>query len=166
MATYSFVTTWRFRAPIGLVWDAIRDYQSWPTWWPSIAVARRLRGGDANGVGEVVGYVFRTRLPYRVRFRMTTTHVKPPTELDGSATGELEGTGRWRLTDEGETTLVRYFWDVRTTRWWMNLLAPLARPVFAWNHDQVMESGRRGLTRLLAQRQRAAAAALTRRGRR
>lgn len=150
MADYSFVTTWRFRAPIEQVWAAIRDYQAWPSWWPAIAEAKRIAPGDADGVGDIADFTFRTRLPYQVRFLMTTTHVKPPAELDGRATGELEGTGRWRLTTEGEETLVRYFWDVRTTRWWMNVLAPLARPAFAWNHDQVMESGRAGLTRLLS----------------
>ena len=27
----------------------------------------------------------------------------------------------------------------------MNVLAPLARPIFEWNHDYVMRAGRRGL---------------------
>jgi hypothetical protein len=31
----------------------------------------------------------------------------------------------------------------------MNLLAPLARPVFAWNHDVVMRWGAEGLAKLL-----------------
>ena len=31
----------------------------------------------------------------------------------------------------------------------MNLLAPIARPVFAWNHDWVMKRGGEGLSRLL-----------------
>ena len=151
MADYSFVTTWRVRAPIESVWDAILDYRSWPTWWRAIAEAKQIAPCDDTSVGEIVELTFGTRLPYRVRFIITTTYVKAPTELDGRAVGELEGTGRWRLTAEGDETLVRYFWDVRTTRWWMNLLAPLARRAFTWNHDQVMESGRVGLARLLAQ---------------
>lgn len=150
MATYSFVTTWRFRAPVEHVWQAIQQYQHWPGWWPAIVQARQIAPGDTDGVGEIAEFTFRTRLPYRVRFVMTTTHVRPPYELDGRATGELEGTGRWRLSAEGSGTLVQYFWDVRTTRWFMNLLAPIARPAFSWNHDQVMASGRAGLERLLA----------------
>jgi hypothetical protein len=31
----------------------------------------------------------------------------------------------------------------------MNRLAPLARPLFAWNHDVVMRQGAAGLARLL-----------------
>jgi hypothetical protein len=42
-----------------------------------------------------------------------------------------------------------YEWDVRTARAWMNWLAPVARPAFAWNHDAVMRQGAEGLARLL-----------------
>ena len=134
------------------MWDAIRDYPAWPSWWPAIITARQVAAGGADGAGERVAFVFRTRLPYRVRFVMTTTHATSPAQLDGVAHGELEGTGRWRLRADGDETVVEYTWNVRTTRWWMNLLAPIARPLFEWNHGQVMESGRTGLTRLLAHR--------------
>jgi hypothetical protein len=155
VAAYSFVTRWSFDAPIEAVWEAIRDYQAWPSWWPSIAEARRIEG---TGVGETVEFAFRTRLPYRLRFRMTTTRLDAPRAMDGRASGELAGTGRWRLADNGHGTDVTYYWDVRTTRWWMNMLAPVARPMFKWNHDQVMADGRRGLARLLARRTAAARA--------
>jgi hypothetical protein len=152
MATYSFVTRWRVDAPPEQVFEVIRTYAAWPSWWPSIAEARQIRSGDANGTGETVEFTFRTKLPYTLRFMMTTTNVQSPAELDGRAEGELAGTGRWRLAADGDGTRVTYYWDVSTTRWWMNLLAPVARPVFKWNHDQVMEDGRRGLERLLARR--------------
>ena len=66
--------------------------------------------------------------------------------------GELEGEGRWSLRAEGERTVVRYDWQIRTTRWWMNGLAPAARPVFRWNHNVVMHQGGRGLADLLGAR--------------
>jgi hypothetical protein len=72
--------------------------------------------------------------------------------LEGQASGELEGMGRWRLYTAAETTAVLYEWEVRTTRPWMNRLAPLARPAFAWNHDVVMRQGAEGLARLLGAR--------------
>jgi hypothetical protein len=31
----------------------------------------------------------------------------------------------------------------------MNLAAPIARPLFKWNHDMVMQQGGKGLARLL-----------------
>jgi hypothetical protein len=67
--------------------------------------------------------------------------VEPPFRLEARAAGELDGTGRWTLTSADGGTLVRYDWDVRTTRRWMNLLAPAARPVFRWNHDELMREG-------------------------
>src|SRR3712207_6681692 len=137
MRRYSFVTTWRFPAPINTVWEAIRSYRAWPSWWPSIVEARQVRSGVAGCVGVTVEFTFRTRLPYRLRFQITSINVKPPHELDGRATGELVRTGRWRLREEGGVTTVTYYRDVQTTRWWMNLLAPITRPAFEWNHDHV-----------------------------
>jgi hypothetical protein len=56
---------------------------------------------------------------------------------------------RWTLTSADGGTLVRYNWDVRTTRWWMSLLAPVARPAFSWNHDQLMSEMAESLARRL-----------------
>jgi hypothetical protein len=65
--------------------------------------------------------------------------------MEGDAVGELTGTGRWRLFEQGGTTAVTYEWNVRTTKAWMNALAPVARPIFEWNHDYVMRRGGEGL---------------------
>jgi hypothetical protein len=80
---------------------------------------------------------------------MRTTVVDRPRYMEGLADGELAGTGRWRLFEDGDVTAVVYDWDVHTTRPWMNLLAPIARPLFAWNHDYVMHAGGEGLARHL-----------------
>jgi hypothetical protein len=50
--------------------------------------------------------------------------------------------------DAGRDTAVTYGWNVRTTKAWMGALSPLARPVFAANHDWVMRRGGEGLARL------------------
>ena len=94
-------------------------------------------------------YTWRGRLPYRLTFEMTTTRVEEPHRIEGSATGELEGTGVWRLADDDAGTSVRYDWNVRAAKPWMRLLAPVARPLFSWNHDAVMADGERGLRRFL-----------------
>ncbi len=57
--------------------------------------------------------------------------------------------GRWRLYEHDGATAALYEWNVRTTRAWMNLLAPIARPIFAWNHDWVMARGGEGIAGLL-----------------
>lgn len=72
--------------------------------------------------------------------------------MEGVASGELAGTGRWRFFCADGATAVIYEWDVATTARWMNLLTPVARPLFAWNHDHVMRGGAEGLAYLLGAR--------------
>ena len=38
-----------------------------------------------------------------------------------------------------------FLWLVETPKWWMNLLSPVARPAFTWNHDKLMTEFGRGL---------------------
>ncbi len=80
---------------------------------------------------------------------MRTTRVERPRLLEGEASGELAGTGRWRLFEQDGVTAVLYEWNVQTTKRWMNLLAPIGRPLFAWNHDWVMANGAEGIAKLL-----------------
>jgi hypothetical protein len=147
MANYSFVTIWRHRAPIEAVYDAIADAGSWPDWWPAVKRVETISDGDpANVVGSVRRFTFKGSLPYTLSFDMVVTAMERPRTLAGHATGELEGDGVWTLSEEpGGITVARYDWNIRTTRWWMNLVAPLAGGVFRANHDIVMRSGAKGL---------------------
>jgi hypothetical protein len=145
LAEYRFLTTWLLECRREPIWDAIYDSESWPAWWRGVEHAERLAGGDELGVGQRGRYVWRSAIPYSVEFEIRTTRVEPPRLLEGEATGGLEGIGRWRLFGEGEVTAVLYEWNVTTTKRWMNAIAPLARPVFEWNHDWVMRNGGRGL---------------------
>jgi uncharacterized protein YndB with AHSA1/START domain len=149
MADYNFVTVWRFRAPLAPVWDLIYHSEKWPEWWRGVERVEELQGGDAEGIGGVRRYTWKSKLPYRLAFDMRLTRVEPMSLIEGEAVGELAGMGRWRLTQDAGVTTVRYDWNVSTTKPWMNLLAPLARPVFKWNHDVVMGWGAEGLAKRL-----------------
>jgi hypothetical protein len=149
MAEYHFVSTWQIQAPIDRVWEEIYHAERWPSWWKHVVGVHELEPGAADGVGKRQRLLFRTRLPYTLGFDVRVTRVQPPSALEAEATGELEGTGRWALTCADGGTLVRYYWDIRTTRRWMNLLAPVARPAFRWNHDELMREGGESLARRL-----------------
>jgi uncharacterized protein YndB with AHSA1/START domain len=149
MAEYHFVSIWQIQAPIERVWDEIYHSERWPSWWKYVVGVEELEPGAADGVGKRQRLLFQTRLPYRLGFDIRVTRVQPPSVLEAEATGELDGTGRWTLTSADGGTLVRYNWDIRTTRWWMNLLAPVARPAFSWNHDELMREGGESLARRL-----------------
>jgi uncharacterized protein YndB with AHSA1/START domain len=149
MAFYHFVTVWQVRAPIERVWDAIYHSDRWPQWWKGVVSATTLEPPDERGLGGLTRYVWKSALPYELVIDTTATHIDKPRTMTGRSAGELEGEGRWFLDEEDGLTTVRYEWDVRTTRPWMNLLAPLMRPAFEWNHDVVMRQGGEGLRELL-----------------
>jgi Polyketide cyclase / dehydrase and lipid transport len=149
MTDYHFVSTWRLQAPIEQVWEEIFHTERWPSWWKYVHRVDQLDPGDADGLGKRQHLVFTTRLPYRLGFDIQVRHIQPPSTLEAVATGELDGVGRWTLTPDDSGTLVRYDWDVRTTKWWMNLAAPVARPVFTWNHDALMREAAQGLANRL-----------------
>lgn len=149
MARYSFVTRWVVDAPIRDVFDALLRVEEWPTWWRGVRAVRLVEHGDERGIGTVHRYSFRSLLPYSLGFEVRVTALDEPVRLSGDATGELEGAGTWLLRDGDGRTHVEYRWEVRTTRWWMNLLAPFAKRAFERNHDVVMDWGRQGLARRL-----------------
>jgi uncharacterized protein YndB with AHSA1/START domain len=149
VAEYRFLTTWLLEAPRERVWDAIYESERWPEWWHGVLEADKLEEGDEDGVGQYGRYVWKSKLPYKLEFFVRTTKVEKHHLLEGNASGELTGVGRWRLFEQGGVTACLYEWNVRTTRAWMNALAPLARPIFAVNHDYVMRNGGHGIARLL-----------------
>jgi uncharacterized protein YndB with AHSA1/START domain len=151
MASYSFLTTWILDAPRESVWDAIYEVESWPAWWRGVKRVDKLEHGNGDGVGARYRHEWRSVIPYPVRFETRITGIERLHLIEAEADGELAGTGRWRFFD-GSATVVTYEWNVRTTRSWMNLLAPIARPVFRWNHNVVMHEGGAGLADLLGTR--------------
>jgi uncharacterized protein YndB with AHSA1/START domain len=152
MTRYAFVTLWHIDAPIDRVWEEIAHPERWPSWWKYVARVEKREEGDENGVGSLWHHEWKTALPYTLVFNLRTTRAEKPQILEAASTGELSGTGRWQLTPQASVTIVRYDWKVSTTKSWMNLLAPLARPLFAWNHKIVMQEGGEGLARLLGAR--------------
>lgn len=149
MASYRFTTAWLLDAPREDVWEAIWESDRWPQWWRGVVEAVETDPGTPCGVGRRGRYTWRSRIPYPVRFEIVVTEMERPHVLAGEATGELEGTGRWRFFADDDVTAVIYEWNVATTKRWMNALAPFAAPAFRWNHDQIMRWGGEGLARHL-----------------
>ena len=149
MAEYRLTTVWRIDAPARRVYEAICEPLRWPSWWRGVKNVVELEPGDERGVGRLLRYTWKGLLPYELTFTIRVVRVKPLVALEGVATGELEGVGRWHFTEERSGTTVCYEWQVRTSKRWMNLLAPIASPLFRWNHDFIMREGGMGLARLL-----------------
>lgn len=149
MPHFSLVTDWHLEAPVERIWEALVAPEEWPRWWRFLEAVTVLEKGDASGVGALRRYTWTSRLPYRLSFEMRTTALARPAFIEGMAAGELRGTGRWQLEPMDGATRVRYEWTVTTEKPWMQLVGPVLAPLFAWNHDQVMLEGGRGLARHL-----------------
>ena len=150
MAEYRLLTIWRIAAPLDEVYTAIHDSPRWPDWWPGMQKVEEVAAGDADGIGSVLRYFWRGKLPYRMVFEVRATRIEKRVAIEGAVQGDLEGIGRWHFISEGAVSVVRYEWNVRSTRWWMNLIAPFARSMFIRNHGIVMRQGAEGLAGLLS----------------
>ena len=151
MADYEFATIWRLQAPIERVYDLIENATDWPRWWPSVTAVTEVEPEGPDGLNAVYEFTFKGRLPYLLRFTSRVTQRDRPRALAGVAEGELAGTGAWALSELGDWTVARYDWRIRTTRPWMNVLAPLpfVRQIFELNHHAVMRDGLAGARREL-----------------
>jgi len=153
MADYEFVTKWNINAPVAQVYAAIEDANSWPKWWRGVISSVEITPGDAAGIGSIRRTVWKSALPYKLEFDSEVIRVEKKKMIEVRAFGQLDGRGLWQLEPNGDhKTRVCYDWTVKTTKPWMNILSPIARPIFRWNHDIIMRWGEDGLSRYLDDR--------------
>lgn len=151
MSDYEFVTIWNIPAPLPPVWETIKHSETWHEWWKGVVRVVELKAGDEDGLGSIRRSTWKSALPYTLEFDSEIVRIEPMKLLEARAFGELDGSGIWQFTPEAEDlTRVRYDWRVKTTKPWMNFIAPVARPFFRWNHDVIMGWGEEGLKRKIA----------------
>lgn len=153
MAEYNFISVWKIAAPLREVGDAIADVHSWPQWWKAVeSVTVVTEGQGPLNIGAIYHHVWKSPIPYSIEFDIELTEIIPYQRLVGKSTGDLVGEGIWTLHYADGITTVTYEWKVRTTKAWMNVIAPLARPIFTWAHHWVMRQGELGLQKALSAR--------------
>lgn len=149
MAEFCLQSIWRIEAPLEDVYAAVLDSLCWPDWWPGAEHVDALASGDATGIGSVRRYAWQGKLPYLLVVDVQVTRIEPLVTIEGRASGDLDGIGRWNFSRQGLVSIVCFEWRVTPTRWWMKLIAPLARPVFIRNHALIMAQGGAGLAKQL-----------------
>ena len=139
-ARYHFVTSFNVHSPREAVWRVLEDAEAWPDWWRWLERIELIREGDNKGIGTIIRSRVTTPLRYRLTYDGTTRRSNPPDLIEFDATGDLVGRGQFRLHETGGShTKVVFTWMVETPKWWMNAVAPIARPMFTWNHHRLME---------------------------
>lgn len=145
---YHFLTEMELTSSPDAVESALSDYTTWPNWW---RWAQKVESLDASKPGEIgAKYRYRVTTPFRYGFTYVTEVLEAsPGHILVESTGDLEGNGLFRFspTEDGGTAL-SFTWLVRTPKWWMNLVSPVARPAFVWNHDHLMTNFAEGLARV------------------
>lgn len=141
---YHFRTVWRLSFRPDEVFPVLADLESYPSWWPGM---RRVRRVDETTFDTEV----RSVLPFSLVFRTITSRQDERTGLlQADLRGDLEGFSRWTITATDGGSQAVFEEDVIATKLLLRVLAPIARPVFRWNHALLMNRGERGLPVFLA----------------
>lgn len=155
-ASFDFVSRWQLAVGLETVWDALVDFQSWPAWWPGLQSVEETAAGGPDGIGQRAMTCWRGPVGYSIEFEIETVEREYLKSLGGKASGELSGFGTWQISpvadlqDPGRVwTRIVYQWNVVATKKWMQILNPIARPVFVYSHDHVMKAGAEGLAEYL-----------------
>ena len=142
---YRFRSVWRFDVPPETAYAALQETEDYEAWWPEIRSTRRL---DEDRVEARI----RSVLPYDLVMVLERVREDPETGvLEARMTGDLEGFSRWVITPDGRggTRLV-FEEEAVPQKPVMRRLAPVARPLYRWNHARMMRSAERGLRAYLA----------------
>lgn len=148
---YVFRSVWSVPAPMSDVMPVLDDLESYPAWWPEMREVRPLGGRRF----EVVARSF---LPYELRF-VSESEVPDLSSgvIDARLSGDMQGTVRWTVEEADGGCRMVYDQEVSTNKRLLNVLAPVARPGFKFNHSLMMRHGQAGLRTYLAGYRRGAA---------
>ncbi|MFN8440663.1 MAG: SRPBCC family protein [Caldilineaceae bacterium] len=149
MAQYKFVDHWYINAPREEVFRFIADARTYPQWWPVYPKVEILQAAEPGQIGGKVRLVVQSALGYCLTLEAQTVASEPPAWVKTIATGQLAGTGDWEFIQEGDTTHAIFTWTVESHHWLVNLLEPIAKPLFAWSHNDASRKGHLGLKKLL-----------------
>lgn len=131
---------WRFDVPRDELWDRINATEEYPDWWPW------LRDFDADA-GLERGSSWRCAvsppLPYVVRFVIGFDHVEVGRVVETTVTGDVDGSARLTLDDDGTGSRARLVSALRPANPLLRGFGAVARPLVEYGHDWILDEGRR-----------------------
>lgn len=149
VAQYHFLSEYTFEGGPERIWTALNDVTSWPSWWSWLKRVDVLREPTVAGEpGAIYRNTVRAPAGYGLTYDTEITAIEPMRRIDLDSRGDLLGRGRFLVRPQADdSTYVSFAWLVGTPKAWMSFLAPIARPAFSWNHDQMMTAFGKGLAR-------------------
>ena len=142
---------WLIHGPIDTVYHFVSHGRTYPEWFPVFLDAQS--DDDEVRVGANVHYHVKALLPYHLYWDVTIRRLEPPRLVETDTTVGLGGwfrLGGWvrfTLREQGGRVEVLNEQEMRAERSLPGPLRALAARAFAFNHDQAMADGGRGLQR-------------------
>ena len=151
---YHFVSEWSVDAERSVVVHAVMDVTSWYKWWPGLVRSDIIEvvHGPHGYKGSKFAAIWRSSSGYKLHIRILITHYRASEFFGFDSSGDLVGKGSWTFTDAPGGTRMYIIWEVATTKAWMNILGPLLRPIFVYNHKSIMRKGEAGLRKFLMEK--------------
>lgn len=140
-------------ASVDEVYDVLSHAELLPLWWKGVYLeAERLTGSGEPKVGDRIRARVRGFLPYKIELVVEAVELTPGRRIVTKTFGDLDGRWSATLSPRDSGAHVDLVWEVTVLQPFMILLAPLLRPVFAWNHRWTTPRGEKGLREFLAAR--------------
>jgi Polyketide cyclase / dehydrase and lipid transport len=150
---YHLMTEWWFEGTAEEIYDVLSDTDAMRRWWRAFIIdLDEAEPGDDTGVGKVVRLHVKGWLPYELRWQFRVREANRPHGFSIEAWGDLNGRGRWTLTQEGPWVHVHYDWRVSADKWYLRYFSFALKPLFASNHRWAMQRGEEGIKLELARR--------------
>ena len=142
---YNFVSTWHIRSNTAQVASLIVEPASWTSWWPGLLAAQVSDVKDTI-IGSHISATWRALAGYKIKLTITITGYEPMQLITFASKGDLVGNGSWTIKPDGQgETKMIILWNVSTTKTWMNVFAPILKPIFIYSHHHLMQKGEQGL---------------------
>jgi Polyketide cyclase / dehydrase and lipid transport len=139
-AEYRFLDRWVVPHEIDAVYEVVGDPLRYPEWWSDVFVSAQGDPGPPQ-VGNRTTVLARGFLPYHLRFSLETTEAERPRRILSRLVGDFEGSGEWRLHEDGSATVCELDWRPIVNKAGVRQLTPVLRPLFRANHNWTMKRG-------------------------
>ena len=140
-ASYEFRGSWSVAAAPARVAEVLLDLERYPDWWPQVVAVASLGPDDAR-------VLCRSALPYTLDLVLHAVS-RGPALLEVAVSGDLDGTVRWRLSQEPSGTRLDFEQRVAVGGL-LGAASYVLRPLLTWNHDRMMRGCLDGLRSRLA----------------
>jgi hypothetical protein len=140
---YRFETNWRVHATPEQVTEILSDAPGLARWWRQVYL--EVQESEPG----VYSLLTKGWLPYRLHWSFRVTDRRTPYGFSIEAWGDLEGSGVWTFTRDGEWTNIHYDWRVKAEKPVLRYLSFVLKPLFEANHRWAMARGEESLVREL-----------------